>query len=207
MLWLVSCGGGGGDGGGSAPSPTPEPANYSGTWYFTNSLAYNDCNLSGMNHTANAINKVTHSGDDVVLVEQSMTLTGTTHDDDGFQVLSQVYTYSNGCIGAVVVRYEDASDGNADAALVFGVQCGSQQCFVGYAGTSVRQSLSTENFSENESDSTYDSFMSECAQQIYEKKSDSSIEESQLDEKNLKEVVINAAKSLISEKRKDSSVQ
>lgn len=94
---LISCGGGGGDGGGSAPSPTPEPTNYSGTWQFSGTLSYNNCNLSGFSNTLSATNIVTHSGNDIVLVSGRVTLTGKTHDEDGFEVYSPITTDSNGC--------------------------------------------------------------------------------------------------------------
>jgi len=205
LFTLISCGGGGGDGGGSAPSPTPEPANYSGTWQFSGTLSYNNCNLSGLSNTLSATNIVTHSGDDIVLVSGKVTLTGKTHDEDGFEVYSPITTDSNGCKSQAAYRYEDASDGNAKAALAIAVQCGTLACAIGYGGTSVLQSNDTEISTEMETN--LDSLMNRCFQQTVEKKPDSSMENLPLNEEGLKAVLTDVAKVVINKETKDSPLQ
>jgi hypothetical protein len=178
----------------------PLTANYSGKWSFQGTLAVNDCALSGLDNTVSATNTISHSGNNVVLVSGSLTMTGTTNDEDGFDVHSPLIDLGDGCIGLSGYRYEGASDGNAFAIFAMVVQCGSAQCGVGYGGTSVRQINNNALSFKTDSNSTLKSLMDKCAQQTVEKRSDSSKKMLPLDEEGLKAMVADVAKSAIAEK-------
>jgi len=200
---LVACGGGGDGGGGGGTDATPS-ANYSGTWSFPATLALNDCNLSDMQNTLSLTNYVTHSGTSVNVVSGTVNLSGTTNDKDGFEVYSDVSTDSNGCQGMVGIRYDGASDGNADAALAIVVQCESLQCTVGYQGTAVRTSTSTAlalKAEAAEADTTLYSFMNQCRQHTFEKSYAPPIDNLPLDKEGLKQKVTEITRSALDKKR------
>lgn len=187
--------------------PKASPPNYSGTWIFSGVLAYNNCNLSGFPNAVSATNRVTHTGNNVVLVSGTVTLTGTTHNEDGFEVYSPITTDSNGCRSQIGERYEGASDGNANAAVLFVAQCGTLSCGLGYAGTALRQSSSSAISIETESYSALDSLINNCIPKMFEKNFNSAKDDLPLDEEGLKESLADAVKSMTGEITKDSSVR
>ena len=179
-----------------APPLTP---NYSGQWSFQGTLIVNDCGFSGFDNTVSATNTISHSGNNVVLISGSVTFTGTTNDEDGFDVYSPLAIFEDGCTGLSGYRYEGASDGNAVAALAVVVQCGSVICGLGYGGTSVRQINNNALSFITDSNSTLKSLMDKCAQQTLEKRADSSEKTLPLDEESLKATVTDIAKAAINE--------
>lgn len=207
-LSLISCGGGGGGDGSTTTTTTtvlPTP-NYSGTWSFNGFLFINDCNLVAPTvFTATPI--VSHSGNNVVVVSGSVVLTGRTNDKDGFEVASQPVSYISGCVSVVAYVFEGASDGNAAVGFGYAGQCGSRVCTVGYGGTAVRLSYDSTISIENKSDTSLDSLMDKCAEQIFEKRLDSSKEDLPLDQEGLKAAATEAAMSVISDKPKNSPVR
>ena len=168
---------------------------YSGTWFFSGTRYLNDCNVSGIPTTASATNYVTQSGTNVVVVSGSTTFSGTTHEEDGFEVYSAPQIDANGCRTIGGIRSEGASDGTADSTIVLTVQCGSVTCAVGYRGTAVRQGVSPAISIKTESDVTLDAFINQCSQQAF--KTGSGLSTVPLDEEGLKAAATDALKSTI----------
>lgn len=175
MLAAVGCGGGGGDGGGGAPAVT----GYTGTWQFDSNQALNECRLD-LPTRFSTQPKVSHTGNDVVVISGQETLTGKTHDRDGFAVFSPVRTSSNGCQSMTGYRFENASDGTADARWAVEVNCGSLSCLVVYDGVAVRTSLSTALVVQDMQDNQIEELANACAKQMPTPTAKTEVDEEQM---------------------------
>lgn len=123
---LLACGGGGGGGGGSS---------YSGTWDVATRKAYDECNVGAESVFVARIN-VNQNGNEVVVNSGTVTLTGTTNDQDGFSVSGGFL--SQGCTISAAYVFGDASDGDASVGFALTARCGNSQCTVGYGGRAQR---------------------------------------------------------------------
>jgi len=138
LIFLISCGGGGSNG-----SPK---SFYGGIWQFTGTKVIDDCNgpNSPIPNTFTTTVTINQNGENVVVDSENgaTTYVGTTNDKDGFsaeQNSSGVGATSGLiCTNSTAYVFEDASDGEANAAYVIVTICGSKQCTVAFKGTATR---------------------------------------------------------------------
>ena len=125
----MHAGGGGGGGGGS------DEAFYAGIWRFIGTKILDDCS-SGLPNSSTVDITVNQNGNNIVAKSGNITLTGTTNNEDGFNVGYESVS-SNGCPVATAYIFKNASDGNADVGLGIAAQCGSPNggCPVGSGRT------------------------------------------------------------------------
>ncbi len=126
-LVFQACGGGGGN----------DSESYAGTWSFSGNKVHETCD-SGAPSTASVTLTVNQDGDRVVVNSGSITLVGTTNDQDGFGVVGSGTT-TNGCSTEYAYYFDGASDGDADVGLAIVANCGGARCEVGYGGSASKR--------------------------------------------------------------------